>query len=472
MSRYNGKFDKGMGKDAARLEAMRLNKTSPDKSVIYTAEEHNDPKLENPWSVVGRKVSEQKAPEAPVDKAHAATENIAPKPTKKPKGGQTLRATAYDRNPLLTFLATHGLYHDKDKPNSHKSEFSPDKGIMVMGYGPVFKKTGKRLDVLTHDAIEEGYLPKDGTEAQLRELIRRAVAGEKISPMYAEGVADNLAEQSYAEHLAQQQEAAQDEDFDPFQPLSDLEYDLEDAANAGYDSASDPIKLEVNALLALAEDQGIDTDAIKSDSANETYNDSEQAYYEAARNKLQAAIATGSGDSRSDAGSQGNADEQGSQEGLTAPTREDVLAQQDRAEQAEKDKAKADAEAERKSKAERERKDIAARQDSSAENFQLGQTAEESLSGQSSIFDAQNESNDNPSSKHRVAAAKQELGSLDPDTGSDIPPRYFKNVKVDHQVWIEDEGKSETHKVSAKDALASIKDDLENYKKLLHCMKG
>lgn len=635
---------------------------------------------------------------------------------KKTKGGQTLRATAYDRNPLMTFLATHGLYHKKGAKDSHKSEFSPDKGIMVMGYGPVFKATGKRLDVLTNDAIEAGYLPKDGTESQLRELVRRAVAGEKISPMYAEGVADNLAEQSYAEHLAQQQEASQDEDFDPFQPLSDLEYDLEDAANAGYDSASDPIKLEVNALLALAEDHGIDVDAIKEEAANDTHNDSEQAYYEAARNKLQAAIAASSGDSRSDAGSQGNADEQGSQEGLTAPTREDVLAQQDRAEQAEKDNAKAATDAANKAKADAEvgeftltgsdraadvgaaggQQDIfstpAAEAPTPVDRFEVGRSLtkeqrktvlatlvdvykakgapreskgqgrdgndrsgyvhspelfeKSDITGamvryyvtlpdgriahpselfpdytQSDInneierrsnaekrnreiarqtylddtFDTKREAADfwnekstksiktaqgnptvydaldrefitdgskfamipspvlknqdmmdaikaegwapaepvaqtapdftyingdraeytgktevlhgglfyevkftegtkegktgvtqrapdgtNPGQRGpekssgivtpKIAPKKAEPVAQVPDTGSDIPPRYFKNVKVDHQVWIEDERKSETHKVSAKDALASIKEDLDNYKKLLQCM--
>ncbi len=277
---------------------------------------------------------------------------VSKRATQKPKGGRNLRSAAYDKNPLMTFLATHGLYHKKGAKDSHKSEFSPDKGIMVMGYGPVFKATGKRLDVLTNDAIEAGYLPKDGTESQLRELVRRAVAGEKISPMYAEGVAEQLAEQSYAEHLAQQHEAAQDEDFDPFQPLTDLEYDLDDAVNAGYDSASDTIKLEVNALLALAEDKGIDTDAIKWKAADDTYNDSEQAYYEAARSALQDAIATGSRDSSANAGSQSTA---GSQEGLTSPTRADVLAQQDRAEAAAKEQARADKEAADKAKADAER---------------------------------------------------------------------------------------------------------------------
>lgn len=71
---------------------------------------------------------------------------------------------------------------------------------------------------------------------------------------------------------------------------------------------------------------------------------------------------------------------------LTAPTRQDVLAQQ----KAREDEAKIEA-AQRRVNEERARKDaerkaIAARMDASAENFQLGQSAEEALSGQGSLF--------------------------------------------------------------------------------------
>jgi DNA-binding CsgD family transcriptional regulator len=41
-----------MGRDAAKLEANRLNRRND--GVTYTAEEHGDAKLENPWAVVGR----------------------------------------------------------------------------------------------------------------------------------------------------------------------------------------------------------------------------------------------------------------------------------------------------------------------------------------------------------------------------------------------------------------------------------
>jgi hypothetical protein len=73
---------------------------------------------------------------------------------------------------------------------------------------------------------------------------------------------------------------------------------------------------------------------------------------------------------------------------LAAPTRQQVLDQQ----QARTDETKSEAarrrlrdEQERK---DRERKDNAARMDASAENFELGQNAEQSLSGQGGLFQA------------------------------------------------------------------------------------
>jgi len=62
VSRYTGKYGKGMSRDAAKLEAARLNRSAD--GVTYTAEEHGDAKLENPWAVVGRKAASGPAAEA------------------------------------------------------------------------------------------------------------------------------------------------------------------------------------------------------------------------------------------------------------------------------------------------------------------------------------------------------------------------------------------------------------------------
>jgi len=85
----------------------------------------------------------------------------------------------------------------------------------------------------------------------------------------------------------------------------------------------------------------------------------------------------------------GSAQEQGAgEEGLTATTPAQLKADEERATAAEKAKAKADQDAEAKAKADRIAKEILSRQDASADNFQLGQSADDSLAGQGSIFDA------------------------------------------------------------------------------------
>ena len=144
----------------------------------------------------------------------------------KPQGGKTLRRTAYERNPLMTFLAKNGLYHEKDKPGSQKSEFSPDKQLMVMGYGPVFRRTGMKPDVLVQRAIEDGYLPQDGNEQQLTDLIRRAVAGEKIMPLYAEGVAEAEGQRLADQHLEMQADLAHNDNqvFDAADEGQDVQH--------------------------------------------------------------------------------------------------------------------------------------------------------------------------------------------------------------------------------------------------------
>lgn len=95
---------------------------------------------------------------------------------------------------------------------------------------------------------------------------------------------------------------------------------------------------------------------------------------------------TSAPESRRDEQQRGSSEEQ-VQEGLTSPTREDVLAKEERAKQVEKDKQADDKAKEKASKEAVDKKEIASRQEASAENYQLGQSAEDSLSGQKSVFD-------------------------------------------------------------------------------------
>lgn len=78
-----------------------------------------------------------------------------------------------------------------------------------------------------------------------------------------------------------------------------------------------------------------------------------------------------------------------------------------------------------------------------------------------------------------VAASQGQTGMFDDvpfsrsgDDGSDIPATYFQNTQVAHDVWITDEARFDTADVSAQEAIESVREDRDNYKRLLDCMRG
>lgn len=173
-----------------------------------------------------------------------------------PQGGRSARSGAFDRNPLLAFVAKHGLFHDAGKSNSLKSEFSPDRQVMVPGYGPVFRKTGKNLDLLTQSAIEDGYLPQGGNATQLYDLIRRAVAGEKILPMHAEGVTETEGQRQ----LEARQAIANESDIGN---NTEGTFDVgdENAAASSFSDLSDDALFELDDSISLEAQSNVSTES-------------------------------------------------------------------------------------------------------------------------------------------------------------------------------------------------------------------
>jgi hypothetical protein len=53
-----------------------------------------------------------------------------------------------------------------------------------------------------------------------------------------------------------------------------------------------------------------------------------------------------------------------------------------------------------------------------------------------------------------------------------VPPKILKSLMVDYQVYNEDAGQYETEKVSARDALKSVNDDISTFESMLACVKG
>ena len=208
VSFYAGKFGKGMGKDAAKLEAMRLNRTNADKNVTYSAEEHNDDKLENPWAVVGRKAAQGQptAAASPVAGTVVASDALAPAngnltstsaeqreafsaaEKRRKVAGTRARQRANEANPFKAFIAKNGILLKL------ANEFAPGlkerRSAMVQGYGPIFKNSGLQLDMLAERAVEDGFLLTPDV-AQLSSMIHDVLMGKRHIAQYAEGVAED-----------------------------------------------------------------------------------------------------------------------------------------------------------------------------------------------------------------------------------------------------------------------------------------
>lgn len=231
---------------------------------------------------------------------------------------------------------------------------------------------GLTIEQATERLVEDGYLQEGASHSQAMDLIKRSLTNPQYTPEGTERMAEKELPEREAAFNAEQEAIAELESSD------DNVFDINDG-DIPWDAPVSNTSTE-EAMRALGfTDQEI-SDAI----ANETGRQSQRSKSggltdEGTTAQAQADMGSREGAPREDQGDRA--------EGLTSPTREDVIAQQARAEQAEKDKLEADAAAEKKAKAEREQKEIAQRQAASAENFQLGQTAEDSLSGQASIFD-------------------------------------------------------------------------------------
>lgn len=268
------------------------------------------------------------------------------------------------------------------------------QGNVRIGNRSLFAGTGKGLTIerATEKLIEEGYLPEGAGHDQARELIKRSLKDPQYTPEGVERMAEKGTVARFEDHLAAQQEAAEsDPDFDPF---PDMDIQESDFAGTGFAEAPNETQLEVQALIAMADERGIDSETIMLDAHDATREGTTQDFYDNAKSALEAAIGQGRGDSRPDSGQQGDPPAEGRQqasedrpdEGLTSYTEGDVLARLDALEKGEKDTAAKDAKADADAKKERERRDIASRQQASSDNFELGQSADDAISGQGRMF--------------------------------------------------------------------------------------
>jgi hypothetical protein len=230
-------------------------------------------------------------------------------------------------NPFKTFLIRNGIALRLAK------DFTPGtKERLAMGR--TFRHDGLELDSLAERAAEAGYIrSRDDTDA-LYDLVARVASGERVAPMYGRDGEQDLRARVERQR-AIEQEAAENaaHDFG----LSPQELD-----EVGYIHDTAAVQARVRALVALAEAHGMDAESILEDAAKLTQNGTDHDFLQAARHAVEATVArrrdAGAGDRGEDSGQEGAAPahrEEG-QDGLSRPSADDVVAQQERAQAGER----------------------------------------------------------------------------------------------------------------------------------------
>ena len=174
-------------------------------------------------------------------------------------------------------------------------------------------------------------------------MISESVKKPQYRPQDTEEMAKREAEKQFADYLKAEEEASL------YSPVDEeMGYEMSDFENTGYEAADPDVQAEVRALLAQADELGIDTSSIQEEVFYETENQSIQAYYKAFKSALEDTIAAGREDRVEDTG---KPSDEGAGFELTQPTAEEIAAKQDAAIKAEKEKRDADRAAEEKAKA-------------------------------------------------------------------------------------------------------------------------
>lgn len=142
---------------------------------------------------------------ADLSTAQQQREDFRAAEAKRTAPGARARSAAFDANPFKAFIAKHGITLDQ------RREFAPgtaeQRQAMVPGYGPIFRKTGKRLDLLAQAAVDEGFLATPD-EAQLYDMVGRALRGERIVAQYTPDAAETEMQNRIARQRQMEEDAA------------------------------------------------------------------------------------------------------------------------------------------------------------------------------------------------------------------------------------------------------------------------
>lgn len=320
---------------------------------------------------------------------------VAPKKVAKaaaPKAGEKI-LSAHE------FIASLGGLNKKEAV-----EINPDAAKANVRIGNKWlyaSKGGLSASEAAEKLAEAGYIQTEDNNE-----VYRVINDSLIDPVYSINDADAIAERRFAEQAAEEADRFAKKEAEAGveaqeisaearaeqgelqteeslrQYMLDSGYTEQDLNVVGFTKASPELKAEVVELEQQMKALGIDPSSIVADISFESKTDLE--YYNRAKSEFAKAITQAAKQgSRGDV-SQANVPTPPAE--LTSPSQEELKAKQEAADKAAADKARADREAEAKDKVDAERKEIAARSEKAAAEFELGKTAEEDLTGQKDLL--------------------------------------------------------------------------------------
>lgn len=346
------------------------------------------------------------------------------------------RNTAFYR-----FLKENGLKADLASDIYGDNAFRANRALPG-----VFRKGGMQLDDLVVRAVERGFMtPADvenaldtGGTRKLVELIQGQIRGNApVSTEMADDVSQRALQSRVSDDLEQQARAigldtGGMDDAQVSGALRRIERRRQEAQTrqAAFDAKQEAAieRAAIQDDAAYSDDQlgALDADWLAGDNVDLAsamkalgFDQSEIDHAVAAkaedRGSAQAPGGNASGGApgarAADQGSEGR-QEGPAAEGLTSYTAEEILDQQDRAAQADKDAARQRTSDDLAARREREQREIEARQDASADNFELGQDPDDSLSGQGGLFSRPKSPTGASTADTVRAALRERFGSL------------------------------------------------------------
>lgn len=332
--------------------------------------------------------------------------------------------------PAHAFIAASGGLHMR-----HRNDLGVD-GNPRIGNRRLFGGLNRGLSIeqATEMLVADGYLSEGASHNDAYALIKKSLSQPQYNADGIERIAQAESDAQFEDYMAAQEEAAADGDTDPF-GMAD-EFTTEELDEVGYTAADPALQAEVSALIAQAEAMDIDTFAILEDIARTYANATQDQYNAAARDALAQAITRGNQDGGSVAAQAAPAAEPAAEQELNRPaaltsqaqaatenvapealelaaqTPAEAAARQDAQEQADKAEAAAKRAEDAAAKAEEDRKRIAQASVRAADRFELGQDPMDSLTGQGSMFDAQEPEQQAPAATEAMQTKEDDAGNV------------------------------------------------------------